>query len=87
MAVSTKKSPDQSPKFLFGKINFILMIVGIIIISVGYLLMIGGYPEDPNVFNADEKYSFTRITLSPIIIFIGLAVEVVAILYKQPASN
>ena len=73
---------SNSSNWVFGKINFILMIVGIFVIVVGYLMMVGGQPEDPSIFNADEKYSFTRITLAPIVILIGLVIEGVAIMIK-----
>lgn len=77
-----KNDTSSGPNFVFGRINYILMISGIVIILVGFLLMIGGAPDDPNVFNADVKYSFRRITLAPIVIWIGLILEVVAILVK-----
>jgi hypothetical protein len=47
--------------------------------------MAGGKSDDPNVFNAKEVYSFRRITLAPILILIGLALEVVAIFRKPKA--
>ncbi|HMR83425.1 MAG TPA: DUF3098 domain-containing protein, partial [Niabella sp.] len=42
-----------------------------------------GRSEDPNVFNASEVYSTTRITVAPILIFIGLAIECFAIFKKS----
>jgi hypothetical protein len=47
------------------------------------LLMAGGKSADPNVFNADEVYSFRRITLAPILIIAGFCVEVFAIFKKH----
>ncbi|HXH18914.1 MAG TPA: DUF3098 domain-containing protein [Chitinophagales bacterium] len=79
---SVKKEQSQKPAFIFGKINFILMIAGIMVIAAGYLLMTGGAPDDPAVFNADEKYSFRRITLAPLVILIGFVIEVFAIFVK-----
>ena len=35
----------------FGKINYILMGVGILILALGYILLAGGGSDDPNVFN------------------------------------
>ena len=79
---NAKKESADKPAFVFGKINFILMVAGIIVIAAGYLLMIGGAPSDPAVFNADEKYSFQRITLAPIVILLGFVIEVFAIFVK-----
>lgn len=78
---STKESGSGSA-FVFGKINYILMLVGIAVIACGYLLMIGGHPENPAEFNSKELYSTTRITVAPIVIILGLLIEVVAIMVK-----
>lgn len=78
----TKKESNNKPAFVFGKINYILMVAGIIVIAAGYLLMVGGAHADPAVFNAEEKYSFTRITFAPIVILLGLVIEIFAIFIK-----
>jgi len=59
-----------------------LMIIGVVLIIVGYMLMAGGKSEDPNVFNGDEIFSFRRITLAPIVVLLGYAIEVYAIVKK-----
>lgn len=61
------------------------MIIGIVLVAVGILLMSGGKSADPNVFKDNEVYSFRRITLAPIIILIGLGIEVYAI-FKKPKA-
>lgn len=71
--------------FVFGKANYVLMILGVVVILLGFLLMSGGKTTDPNVFPADEIYSFRRITLAPIVVMIGFGIEIVAIL-KRPAQ-
>jgi hypothetical protein len=68
--------------FAFVRQNYILMIAGLVFIIVGYMLMAGGKSEDPNVFNGEEIFSFRRITLAPIIVLIGYAIEVYAIIKK-----
>lgn len=70
----------QVNSFPFERINFIIMLVGIVVIGIGYLLMMGGGSDDPNVFS-EEIFSFRRLTLAPIVILLGFAIEVVAILY------
>lgn len=79
---NSKKEAENGPAFVFGKINYILMLVGIAVIACGYVLMIGGHPENPAEFNSKELYSTTRITLAPMIILIGLLIEVAAIMVK-----
>jgi hypothetical protein len=76
----------SSANNLFGKENYIWIIAGLAVIAIGLFLMAGGRSEDPNVFNAKEVYSFTRITLAPILILLGLAMEVFAI-FRKPRKG
>jgi hypothetical protein len=59
-----------------------LMAVGLVVIIIGYFLMSGGKSADPNVFNADEIYSPIRITVAPLLVLLGLAIEGYAIMRK-----
>jgi len=80
---ATKKPEDIiRPIFAFGKENYILMVVGVALIILGFILMTGGGSKDPNVFN-EEMFDFRRLTLSPILILIGFGIEIVAIM-KRP---
>jgi hypothetical protein len=85
---TTKYAPPKSAAnalpFVFGRVNYILMVVGVLVILIGFLLMSGGATADPNVFPDKELYSFQRITLAPIIVMLGFGIEIVAIL-KRPA--
>jgi hypothetical protein len=58
------------------------MLGGLALILIGIALTAGGKSADPHKFNYDELYSFTRITLAPILIMIGFGVEVYAIMKK-----
>ena len=62
------------------------MLAGIAIIIIGFLLMMGGDSSDPNSFKPEEVYSFRRITLAPIVIVLGLLVEVYAIM-RRPRTK
>jgi hypothetical protein len=49
---SKKTGSDNSKlKFPFQKKNYQLLLIGVGIILLGYLLMMGGGSEDPNVFD------------------------------------
>lgn len=63
------------------KENFVFMVIGILIIAIGYLLMSGGGSADPNVFS-EEIFSFRRITLAPIVVLIGYVTIGFSIMYK-----
>jgi len=87
---TTKKSsasgePKGNQVFLFDKSNYTWMIAGVVLILIGLVLVAGGKIPDPHKFNYDELYSFRRITLAPIIMMIGFAIEVYAIM-KKPAQ-
>lgn len=73
---------DKVQGFALAKENLILLAIGFAIIVLGYILMIGGGTEDPNVFNGKELYSFRRITLSPIVIVLGFIIDGYAIMAK-----
>ncbi len=68
---------------LFGKENYKWMLIGLVVLVIGFFLMAGGKSEDPTKFNADEVYSFTRITLAPLLLIIGFAIEIYAIMIKS----
>ena len=74
-----KNEHTHKPIFLFGKKNYVIMIVGIVFIALGFVFMAGGGSDDPNVFN-EEIYNWQRIRLAPTLVIIGLAIEIYAIL-------
>mgnify|MGYP000967414185 CR=1 FL=1 len=75
------KNEKQKSEFLFGKKNYLIMLVGIVFITLGFILMAGGGSDDPEIFNA-EIYNFRRIRLAPTLVLIGLAIEIYAIMAK-----
>lgn len=77
-----KKPENQNSGFALGKENYILLIIGFAIIIIGFILMIGGRSDDPNVFNGEEIFSFRRITLAPILVLAGFIFEIYAIMKK-----
>lgn len=81
-----KQAPVKQPNEIFGKDNYIWIIAGIVIIALGMLLMGGGKSSNPAEFNQQEVYSTTRITIAPLLIVIGLVIEVFAI-FRKPKSN
>ena len=86
-AIQTK-APAAKPKAgeLFGKENFKWMLIGVAVLIVGFLLMAGGGSDDPKVFDPSEVYSTRRITIAPIVILIGLMIQIYAI-FRQPKNT
>ena len=83
-ASSTSRTPHTTS--LFDKQNLMLMLLGVGVIALGMLLMVGGSSKDPSVFNYYEVYSARRITVAPILIILGLGIEIYAI-FKQSKTN
>lgn len=67
---------------IFPKENYKIMLVGLVVVVIGFFLMTGGNSNDPNSFKPEEVYSFRRITLAPIVIVLGLLIEVYAIMRR-----
>lgn len=67
---------------LFHKGNYILMIAGVLVMALGYLLMLGGHMPSPDVWDENIIYSTRRTLIAPIVILIGLGIEVYAIFKK-----
>jgi len=66
--------------------NFKYIIVGCVIVIVGFILMSGGGTEDPTQFNEEELFSFRRITLAPFLVMLGYGVVLFGIL-KRPKKG
>lgn len=66
-------------EFIFKKKNYIWMVIGLVVIALGFALMAGGGSEDPNVFN-EAIFSWRRIRLAPMLVLAGFGVEMYAIL-------
>ena len=69
----------QKPEFLFGKKNYLFMVIGLVVIALGFILMAGGGSDNPAIFN-EEIYNWRRIRLAPTLVIIGLGIEIYAIL-------
>ena len=76
-----KSKNTESAQFAFHKQNYILVIVGLVVLGIGFLLMIGGGSDDPNYFNY-ALFDFQRLTLAPILILTGYVIEIFAILWR-----
>ncbi|MEM8522391.1 DUF3098 domain-containing protein [Flavobacterium sp. PL12] len=78
------KNKEQQSEFLFHKINYKILLIGIGVITLGFILMAGGGSDDPNVFS-EEIFNFRRIRLAPTTVLIGFGITIYAIL-KNPKN-
>lgn len=67
--------------FAFEKENYKFMVIGLLIVTLGYILMIGGGSEDPAEFNP-EIFSTRRITVAPLLVLAGYTVVLYSIMRK-----
>jgi len=73
------KKNEQKHEFLFEKVNYKILLIGIAVIAVGFILMSGGGSDDPNVFS-EAIFNFRRIRLAPTTVLIGFGITIYAIL-------
>lgn len=73
---------EQKQEFLFDKLNYKVLLIGLGVIALGFILMSGGGSNDPKVFN-EEIFNFRRIRLAPTVVLIGFVITIYSIL-KNP---
>ncbi|MEF9985561.1 MAG: DUF3098 domain-containing protein [Bacteroidales bacterium] len=71
-------------KFAIPKRNIRFIILGLLIMILGYIIMMGGGSKDPNEFN-QAMFSSSRTVIAPILILLGMVVEIWAIMYRGKA--
>ena len=76
------KENIEKQEFLFGKVNYKFLLIGIAVIALGFLLMLGGGSDDTSVFNEGELFSFTRIRIAPTTVLIGFGITIYSIFKK-----
>ena len=83
--IMTNERGNRPP--LFRKMNYILMGVGALLLVIGYICLSGGDVPD-EVFDG-EIFNTRRIVVAPILIFLGLVTEIVAIMWhpKTPKTD
>lgn len=82
--IDLMKELENGPMFSLDKQNYRLMVIGCVIVLIGFVLMMGGGSEDPNVFSR-EIFSPRRITVAPIVVMAGYIFIMYAILKKPKA--
>ena len=71
----------ENPRMPLTRRNYILLAAGFGIVLLGFVLMAGGGSDSPDEFNY-AMFSWRRITLAPILVIGGFAVEAYAILKR-----
>ncbi len=77
-----KKSTQEGNLMVFDKINYQLMIAGVVIIIIGFIIMM--------METGEYGIGFLGLTLGPVVVVLGFALEFAAILYspkKEDGNN
>jgi hypothetical protein len=80
-AVKKEEKTAVIGTFAFQKENYMIILAGVALLTIGYLLMIGGGADSTDKFNP-EIFSARRITVAPITLLIGFAVVLYGIMKK-----
>lgn len=87
MNSNTNKSGGGQSKMLYGRRDYMIMLIGLGVILLGLILMVGGKMPDEDTWDPNIIYSFRRITLAPILIIAGLCIEIYAIFRKDKSTQ
>jgi hypothetical protein len=66
---------ENKDRLAFGRKNYILMLVGIVVLAIGFIIM--------TLDNEQYGLGFMGITLGPIVVMAGFIIEFFAILIKD----
>ncbi|MCQ2136339.1 MAG: DUF3098 domain-containing protein [Bacteroidales bacterium] len=69
----------MNPKMAITPKGLKYLLIGLIVMISGYILMMGGGSTDPGVFSWD-MFDFRRLVAAPVVIVLGIVIEVVAIM-------
>jgi len=70
---------EENTKMSISPKGLHLLLAGLLVMFAGYILMMGGGSDDPQVFNY-AMFNFQRLVAAPLVILAGIIVEIVAIM-------
>lgn len=89
MKESKKQTPNGSEKeqMVFSWANYKWMLLGVVVIILGFVLMAGGGSGDPAVFDSEAIFSWRRIVLAPAVVLAGFGVVGYSIFHKSKTNK
>lgn len=78
---NVQESMPENPRMPLTRRNYMWLAIGFAVVLLGFVLMTGGGSDSPDEFNY-AMFSWRRITLAPILVIGGFAIEVYAILKR-----
>ena len=80
--VTGKQQVNWASGMPFSKFNYILMLIGFVVLGIGFVLLSGGGSDDPAVFS-EAIFDTRRLVIAPITLMIGFLIEFAAIMVKM----
>ena len=74
---------EEKKDMVLNKKNYLFIILGCVVVILGFVLMSGGGSENPDIFNEEELFSFRRITLAPFLVMLGYGLVLFGIMKKN----
>ena len=71
----------ENPRLPLSRRNYLLLAAGFVLVVAGFVLMTGGGSDSPETFNY-AMFSWRRITLAPIVVIGGFALDIFAIMKR-----
>jgi len=81
-ARATSSRAISAQEMTFGPETFKWMGIGVVLMGLGYIMMLGGHNDDPNVWDESVIYNWRILILAPILIMAGLVLQIYAIFKK-----
>lgn len=73
------KTSGGNTEMLYQKRHLQIILLGIVIMLLGYAAMSGGSMPDSNTWDDDLIYGFRRTVLAPVLILAGLGIQIYAV--------
>ena len=74
---------EEKKNMVLNNKNYLFIILGCVVVILGFVLMSGGGSENPDIFNEEELFSFRRITLAPFLVMLGYGLVLFGIMKKN----
>lgn len=84
--MGNKDNKIDEGRMPFTMKNYVMMLIGVVVIILGFILMSGGGEHTVTEFD-ESIFSFRRITLAPIVVIAGFVVVGVAIMKRFDISD
>lgn len=84
--IKTTKESKPKMHFAFDRKNYMFLLIGVVLLIIGYITLSGGGSKDPNVFS-EALFSTRRMVVAPIILFLGYCIIAYGIMIRPKTGE